>query len=271
MHVFRVSSHCLSVSCFALTTFLPTPVETAWHSDDGVWRTPERLAALRRIVSMARACRRSGRETEQADWRSVITLAEQSGQLLQRSGDGATVNLDAGLYICGRGEQIRWRCTWKAHWCGPTGHQVQVQILMLRQRFCRSHAPWECGLSFGENFAFCRRGIIRIYWRRKKIREDVRQGGRHAKGGYFHGDQGGYLLLPGLAPGVAGGGFRFDSIRPCVESPASRNGFAGRDLGAPFSECVSETEMGPDRGRALLGIACRWEKSFSCSSFRGFA
>jgi len=53
---------------------------------------------------------------------SVITLAEQSAASLQRSGDGAHIDLDAGCFISVvGGEQSGWRCMWKAHWCGRTG------------------------------------------------------------------------------------------------------------------------------------------------------
>src|SRR5882762_4281389 len=52
---------------------------------------------------------------------SVITLAEQSAATLQRRGDGRMSIWMQGLYICGRRRAIRWRCTWKAHWCGRTG------------------------------------------------------------------------------------------------------------------------------------------------------
>jgi len=139
---------------------------------------------------------------------SVITLAEQSAATLQRSGDGAHVDLDAGAVYLWSARAIRWRCTWKAHWCVRTGSQVQVQILMFAPKICRSLCAWSVDFSYGKEFRVLPEGqTYRIYLEMEEDPQGRRRGRRYAKGWYLHATKVNLFYCAGAGAELRRGGF----------------------------------------------------------------
>jgi FecR protein len=156
---------------------------------------------------------------------SVITLAEQSAATLQRSGDGAHVDLDAGAVYLWSAESNPLEVHVEGALVRPHGaHQVQAQILMFAPKILQittRHGSMD--FSYGKEFRVLPEGqTYRIYL---ETEEDPRgasgTGDDTQKAGISTATKVAYFIVAGAGAGVAAWGIH-DLIQSSrgVESPA---------------------------------------------------
>jgi len=156
---------------------------------------------------------------------SVITLAEQSAATLQRSGDGAHVDLDAGAVYLWSAESNPLEVHVEGALVRPHGvHQVQVQILMFAPKILQiTVRHGSVDFSYGKEFRVLPEGqTYRIYL---ETEEDPRGTSGTAddtqKAGISTATKVAYFIVAGAGAGVAAWGIH-DLIQSSrgVESPA---------------------------------------------------
>jgi hypothetical protein len=156
---------------------------------------------------------------------SVITLAGQSAATLQRSGDGAHVDLDAGAVYLWSAESNPLEVHVEGALVRPHGvHQVQAQILMFAPKILQittRHGSMD--FSYGKEFRVLPEGqTYRIYL---ETEEDPRgasgTGDDAQKAGISTATKVAYFIVAGAGAGVAAWGIH-DLIQSSrgVESPA---------------------------------------------------
>jgi len=108
---------------------------------------------------------------------SIITLVKQSAASLQRSGDGAHIDLDAGSIYVWSAERNPLEVHAEGALLRPHGgHQVQVQVLVFAPKALQITTR-QGVLIFhsGGNFAFCRKDRLTAFtWNRRMTRGRVR-------------------------------------------------------------------------------------------------
>ena len=157
--------------------------------------------------------------------RSVITLAEQSAATLQRSGDGAHVDLDAGSVYLWSGESNPLEAHVEGALLRPHGaHNVQAQILRFAPKILQiTTRQGSLELSYHAEFRVLPEGqTYRIYL---ETEEDPRGATGAAddaqKAGMSTGTKVAYFIVAGAGAGLAAWGIH-DLIQSNngVESPA---------------------------------------------------
>jgi hypothetical protein len=156
---------------------------------------------------------------------SVITLAQQSAATLQRSGDGAHVDLDAGAVYLWSAESNPLEVHVEGALVRPHGvHQVQVQILMFAPKILQiTTRHGSVDFSYRKEFRVLPEGqTYRIYL---ETEEDPRGTPGAAddtqKAGIATATKVAYFIVAGAGAGVAAWGIH-DLIQSSrgVESPA---------------------------------------------------
>jgi ferric-dicitrate binding protein FerR (iron transport regulator) len=143
---------------------------------------------------------------------SVITLAEQSAATLQRSGDGAHVDLDAGAVYLWSAESNPLEVHVEGALVRPHGvRQVQVQILMFAPKILQiTTRHGSVDFSYGKEFRVLPEGqTYKIYLETKEdprgtpgARQTIRKRPVSPRRPRWP-----ILLLPGRARGLRRGGF----------------------------------------------------------------
>ena len=156
---------------------------------------------------------------------SVITLAEQSAATLQRSGDGAHVDLDAGSVYLWSAENNPLEAHVEGALVRPHGaHNVQVQILMFAPKILQITArQGSLEFSYHAEFRVLQEGqTYRIYLETEEDPRGATGAGDDAqKVGMSTATKVAYFIVAGAGAGVAAWGIH-DLIQSnrSVESPA---------------------------------------------------
>ena len=156
---------------------------------------------------------------------SVITLTEQSEATLQRSGDGAHVDLDAGSVYVWSAESNPLEVHVEGALMRPHGsHQVQAQVLMFAPRILQITArQGSVDFSYGKEFRVLPEGqTYRIYLESEDDpRNPADAGDDTQKAGMSTGTKVAYFILAGVGTGLVAWGIH-DLIQSHngVESPA---------------------------------------------------
>jgi hypothetical protein len=156
---------------------------------------------------------------------SVITLAEQSGATLQRVGDGAHVDLDAGSVYLWSAESNPLEVHVEGALLRPHGaHNGQAQILMFAPKILQiTTRQGSVDFSYGKEFRVLPEGqTYHIYLESEddpRSATDARSATE--KGGLSTGTKAAYFILAGTGAGLAAWGIN-DLIQSNngVESPA---------------------------------------------------
>ncbi len=156
---------------------------------------------------------------------SVITLAEQSAATLQRSGDGAHVDLDVGSAYLGSAERKPLEVHVEGALLRPHGaHKMQAQILMIAPKILAiTTRQGSVDFSYGKEFRVLPEGqTYRIYLESEDDPRGTSGAGDDVKkGGMSTGTKVAYFILGGVGTGLAAWGIH-DLIQSNngVESPA---------------------------------------------------
>jgi hypothetical protein len=156
---------------------------------------------------------------------SVITLSDRSGATLQRTGDGAHVDLDAGSVYLWSAESNPLEVHVEGALLRPHGpHQVQAQVLTFAPKILQiTTRQGSLDFSYGKEFRVLPEGqTYRIYL---ESEDDPRgatdAGSAKEKAGLSTGTKVAYFILAGAGAGLAAWGIH-DLIQSNngVESPA---------------------------------------------------
>jgi hypothetical protein len=156
---------------------------------------------------------------------SVITLAEQGGATLQRAGDGAHVDLDAGSVYLWSAESNPLEVHVEGALVRPHGaHQVQAQILMFAPKILQiTTRQGSVDFSYGKEFRVLPEGqTYRIYLESEDDpRSATDAGSATERAGLSTGTKVAYFIVAGAGAGLAVWGIH-DLIQSHngVESPA---------------------------------------------------
>jgi hypothetical protein len=156
---------------------------------------------------------------------SVITLAEQSGATLQRTGDGAHVDLDAGSVYIWSAESNPLEVHMEGALLRPHGaHNGQAQILMFAPKILQiTTRRGSIDFSCGKEFRVLPEGqTYRIYLESEDDPRGATDAGDDTqKAGLSTGTKVAYFILAGTGAGLAAWGVH-DLIQSHngVESPA---------------------------------------------------
>jgi hypothetical protein len=156
---------------------------------------------------------------------SVITLAEQSGATLQRTGDGAHVDLDAGSVYIWSAESNPLEVHMEGALLRPHGaHNGQAQILMFAPKILQiTTRRGSIDFSYGKEFRVLPEGqTYRIYLESEDDPRGATDAGDDTqKAGLSTGTKVAYFILAGTGAGLAAWGVH-DLIQSHngVESPA---------------------------------------------------
>jgi hypothetical protein len=156
---------------------------------------------------------------------SVITLSERSGATLQRTGDGAHVDLDAGSAYLWSAESNPLEVHLEGALLRPHGvHQVQAQILMFAPKILEiTTRQGSVDFSCGKEFRVLPEGqTYRIYLESEDDpRSATDAGSVTGKAGLSTGTKVAYFIVAGAGAGLAAWGIH-DLIQSHngVESPA---------------------------------------------------
>jgi hypothetical protein len=156
---------------------------------------------------------------------SVITLAEQSGATLQRTGDGAHVDLDAGSVYIWSAESNPLEVHMEGALLRPHGaHNGQAQILMFAPKILQiTTRQGSIDFSYGKEFRVLPEGqTYRIYLESEDDPRGATDAGDDTqKAGLSTGTKVAYFILAGTGAGLAAWGVH-DLIQSHngVESPA---------------------------------------------------
>jgi ferric-dicitrate binding protein FerR (iron transport regulator) len=156
---------------------------------------------------------------------SVITLAEQSGATLQRSGDGAHVDLDTGAVYVWSAESNPLEVHVEGALLQPHGgHQVQAQVLMYAPKIVQiTTQQGSLDFSYGKEFRVLPEGeTYRIYLESEDDPRGAPEPGTDTrKQGTSTGTKVAYFILAGAGAGLAAWGIH-DLIQSHngIESPA---------------------------------------------------
>jgi hypothetical protein len=156
---------------------------------------------------------------------SVITLAEQSAATLQRAGDGAHLDLDAGSVYLWSAESNPLEVHVEGALLRPHGaHQVQAQVLMFAPKILQiTTRQGSVDFSYGKEFRVLPEGqTYRIYLESEDDpRSATDAGSATGKAGLSTGTKVAYFIVAGTGAGLAAWGIH-DLIQSHngVESPA---------------------------------------------------
>jgi hypothetical protein len=156
---------------------------------------------------------------------SVITLVGESGATLQRTGDGAHVDLDAGSVYMWSAENNPLEVHVEGALLRPHGaHQVQAQILMFAPKILQiTTRQGSVDFSYGKEFRVLPEGqTYRIYLESEDDPRGATDAGSGTeKAGLSTGAKVAYFILAGAGAGLAAWGIH-DLIQSNsgVESPA---------------------------------------------------
>lgn len=156
---------------------------------------------------------------------SVITLVEESGATLQRTGDGAHVDLDAGSVYIWSAESNPLEVHVDGALLRPHGiHKVQAQIVMFAPKILQiTTRQGSTDFSYGKEFRVLPEGqTYRIYLESEaEPQEPAGAGGETPKAGMSMGTKVAHFILGGAGTGLAAWGIH-DLIQSNngVESPA---------------------------------------------------
>jgi hypothetical protein len=156
---------------------------------------------------------------------SVVTLVGESGATLQRTGDGAHVDLDAGSVYMWSAESNPLEVHVEGALLRPHGaHQVQAQILMFAPKVLQiTTRQGSVDFSYGKEFRVLPEGqTYRIYLESEDDPRGATDAGSGTeKAGLSTGAKVAYFILAGAGAGLAAWGIH-DLIQSNsgVESPA---------------------------------------------------
>jgi hypothetical protein len=156
---------------------------------------------------------------------SVITLVERSAATLQRSGDGAHIDLDAGAVYVWSAESNPLEVHVEGALLRPHGaRQVQAQILMFAPKILQiTTRQGSVDFSYGKEFRVLPEGqTYRIYLESEDDpRSATDAGSATGKAGLSTGTKVAYFIVAGAGAGLAAWGIH-DLIQSHngVESPA---------------------------------------------------
>jgi hypothetical protein len=138
---------------------------------------------------------------------SVITLAEQSGATLQRTGDGAHVDLDAGSVYIWSAESNPLEVHMEGALLRPHGaHNGQAQILMFAPKILQiTTRQGSIDFSYGKEFRVLPEGqTYRIYLESEDDPRGATDAGDDTqKAGLSTGTKVAYFILAGTGAGLA--------------------------------------------------------------------
>jgi hypothetical protein len=142
---------------------------------------------------------------------SVITLTEQSSATLQRSGDGAHVDLEVGsVYVWSAESNSLEVHTEGAFLPSHGGHQVQAQVLMFAPKVLQiTTRQGSLYFSYGKEFRVLPEGqTYCIYLESEdEPQEAAGAGSDTEKAGMSRGTKVAYFILAGPGAGLAAWGF----------------------------------------------------------------
>jgi hypothetical protein len=156
---------------------------------------------------------------------SVVTLVGESGATLQRSGDGAHVDLDAGSVYMWSAESNPLEVHVEGALLRPHGaHQVQAQVLIFAPKILQiTTRQGSVDFSYGKEFRVLPEGqTYRIYLESEDDPRGATDAGSGTeKAGLSTGAKVAYFILAGAGAGLAAWGIH-DLIQSNsgVESPA---------------------------------------------------
>jgi ferric-dicitrate binding protein FerR (iron transport regulator) len=156
---------------------------------------------------------------------SVITLAGQSGASLQRSGDGAHIDLDTGAVYIWSAESTPLEVHTEGVFLRPHGRQsAHAQVLIFAPKVLQiTTRQGSLDFSYGKEFRVLPEGqTYRIYLESEdEPQEAAGAGSDTKKGGMSRGTKVAYFILAGVGAGLAAWGIH-DLIQSHsgVESPA---------------------------------------------------
>lgn len=156
---------------------------------------------------------------------SVITLAVQSGATLQRSGDGAHVDLDSGsVYVLSAESNLLEVHTEGVFLRPHGGHQAQAQVLIFAPKVLQiTTRQGSLDFSYGKEFRVLPEGqTYRIYLESEDEPQEAAGAGSDTKKGVMsRGTKVAYFILAGVGAGLAAWGIHeLIQSHSGVESPA---------------------------------------------------
>jgi hypothetical protein len=156
---------------------------------------------------------------------SVINLAEQSGATLQRTGDGAHVDMEAGSVYLWSAESNPLEVHVEGALLRPHGsHQMQAQVLIFAPKILQiTTRQGSADFSYGKEFRVLPEGqTYRIYLESEAEPQGPEGAGSDTqKSGMSNGTKVAYFILAGAGAGLAAWGLH-DLIQSNngMESPA---------------------------------------------------